>query len=403
MMGKRILFIAPASFPANSAEAIVNLKQLKLLCDNGYKIDVISKKMKWAQYPEEQYEQTLINLSSLHILEIDNKVSIQTVWTHLLTYLSFGIVYKGAHWAYLGLTVCKQLIAKKKYDYVITKNYPSELLGYYLKKKYNIKWVATWNDPFPHEKYPHPYGNGPMAKLSYSKRRLLKVMAKYADIHMFPSERLRDYMLQYLAVDMKKTRIAPHIVLDETHTPNISSKNILRIVHTGNLHSPRDPNLFLEGLMLFLEKVPEARIEFTFIGVMDDGFEENVKNKYLTKYVVILDPVSYDESLEIIKNYDIAMIIEAPCYEGIFLPTKVSDYMQCHKHIFSISPKDGVLHDLYSEDIVKYYADCTNVTSILNAIEQMYFDFINGDIEINMAVKSEYRGCSILKTFNDLF
>ncbi|WP_032581412.1 hypothetical protein, partial [Bacteroides fragilis] len=126
MMGKRILFIAPASFPANSAEAIVNLKQLKLLCDNGYKIDVISKKMKWAQYPEEQYEQTLINLSSLHILEIDNKVSIQTVWTHLLTYLSFGIVYKGAHWAYLGLTVCKQLIAKKKYDYVITKNYPSE-------------------------------------------------------------------------------------------------------------------------------------------------------------------------------------------------------------------------------------------------------------------------------------
>ena len=43
-MGKRILFIAPASFPANSAEAIVNLKQLKLLCDNGYKIDVISKK-----------------------------------------------------------------------------------------------------------------------------------------------------------------------------------------------------------------------------------------------------------------------------------------------------------------------------------------------------------------------
>ena len=52
---------------------------------------------------------------------------------------------------------------------MITKNYPSELLGYYLKKKYNIKWVATWNDPFPHEKYPHPYGNGPMAKLSYRK------------------------------------------------------------------------------------------------------------------------------------------------------------------------------------------------------------------------------------------
>lgn len=54
-------------------------------------------------------------------------------------------------------------------------------------------------------------------------------MAKYADIHMFPSERLRDYMLQYLDVDMKKTRIVPHIVLDETHTPNISSKIFLEL------------------------------------------------------------------------------------------------------------------------------------------------------------------------------
>lgn len=41
---KHILMIAPASIPVTGAEAICNVKLLKVLSENGYKIDLISKK-----------------------------------------------------------------------------------------------------------------------------------------------------------------------------------------------------------------------------------------------------------------------------------------------------------------------------------------------------------------------
>lgn len=44
LKGKRILFIAPESFPVNGAEAIVNIKQLEILSNAGCVIDVVSKK-----------------------------------------------------------------------------------------------------------------------------------------------------------------------------------------------------------------------------------------------------------------------------------------------------------------------------------------------------------------------
>ena len=44
---KKILMIAPASYPVNGAEAIVNIKLLKALSDSGkFEIDLISKKNK---------------------------------------------------------------------------------------------------------------------------------------------------------------------------------------------------------------------------------------------------------------------------------------------------------------------------------------------------------------------
>ena len=149
---KRILFIAPESFPINGAEAIVNVKLLKVLCDAGYVIDVVSRKRKWTDYPLSELKDFQLHINSLHIVEVDNRLNLSTIWMHLLTFLTFGIVYKGAHWAYSALQVCKKLIKENRYDVIVTKSSPGELIGYWIRKNKGIKWIATWNDPFPMEK-----------------------------------------------------------------------------------------------------------------------------------------------------------------------------------------------------------------------------------------------------------
>ena len=374
LKGKRILFIAPESFPVNGAEAIVNIKQLEILSKAGCIIDVVSKKRKWTDYPLMELTDTDIHLNSLHVLEVDNRLNWSTIKLHILTWLTFGVVYKGAHWAWTALQTCKRLIKENQYDCVMTKSFPSELVGYWIKKHKNIKWIATWNDPFPVEKYPAPYGKGPYAKLFWGAKKLIPIMEKYPDYHLFPSQRLKDYMLRYLNISSKKIKIIPHVALETKHTSE-EEDGQLSILHSGNLNYPRDPKLFLEAYAMFIHQNPDADMKVYFQGVQPVGLSDVIENLGLENYVKILHAVSYKECVQMLSKYKVVMIIEAACEEGIFLPTKVSDYMQEKKVIWAISPENGVLHDLYSEGYIGYFADCTTREDILKELNLLFLDF----------------------------
>ena len=54
---KRVLFIAPKSYPVTGAEEIVNIKLLMTMSESGqFQIDLISKKEKDRDYPSRKIE-----------------------------------------------------------------------------------------------------------------------------------------------------------------------------------------------------------------------------------------------------------------------------------------------------------------------------------------------------------
>lgn len=398
MKNKHILVIAPASIPITGAEAICNVKLLRILSENGYKIDLISKRMKYTHYPETNLAELELNLNSVNTIEVDNKISLKVIWQHLCCLFIFGTVFKGAHWAYCVLKVAKELCKKNQYDAIITKNSPSELLGYYFKKKNGIKWIATWNDPYPTKKYPKPYGNGVNAKLFILERPLLKKMEE-ADYHIFPNQRIRDYMSNYINIPAEKTRIIPHVVIPREHidTPHEN----LKIVHLGNVLPPRDATPFLRALSEFIKNKQDAKIEIAFIGQTPQSIKDYIKTTHLEKYVKVFPPVKYEESQEILETYDIQLIVEAPCEEGIFLPTKVSDSMQLGKPIFTISPSVGVLNDLYKKGHISYFSSVKDEKDILATLEQVYNDFTNGKLK-TFSLEKSYSPQTIFQQYDEI-
>ena len=398
MKNKHILVIAPASIPITGAEAICNVKLLRVLSENGYKIDLISKRMKYTHYPETNLAELGLNLNSVNTIEVDNKISLKVIWQHLCCLFIFGTVFKGAHWAYCVLKVAKELCKKNQYDAIITKNSPSELLGYYFKKKNGIKWIATWNDPYPTKKYPKPYGNGVNAKLFILERPLLKKMEE-ADYHIFPNQRIRDYMSNYINIHAEKTRIIPHVVIPREHidTPHEN----LKIVHLGNVLPPRDATPFLRALSEFIKNKQDAKIEIAFIGQTPQSIKDYIKTTHLEKYVKVFPPVKYEESQEILETYDIQLIVEAPCEEGIFLPTKVSDSMQLGKPIFTISPSVGVLNDLYKKGHISYFSSVKDEKDILATLEQVYNDFTNGKLK-TFSLEKSYSPQTIFQQYDEI-
>ena len=211
----KILLIAPKCIPVNGAESIVNIKMLQSFAQSDdIEVDVVSRRNMLSTYPADSINRYKIKVRNLCIVESDNKVSIKTIWQTFMCFLKFGCAYKGSLWAYVALREVNHLIANNDYDFVLTKNSPSFLLGAYLKKK-GFRWVASWNDPFPTSFYPRPYGQGNNHKPSLLDRLMIRLMKK-ADYHVFPTLRLQQHMAAYLPFPETRAKVIPHVVLTDT-------------------------------------------------------------------------------------------------------------------------------------------------------------------------------------------
>lgn len=380
----RILFVAPSSYPVFGAEANVNAKMLNALTEGGAIVDLVCRSVRSNRtcYPESTTDFFFGKVNSINLVKVDTAFDLSTILRHLKTFFKTGYIYKGIDWAFDAISVCEKLIKLYQYDYVYTYDYPSEVVGAYIARTYKIKWVATWNDPYMWVKYPYPYGKGADTRVNLFRKKLILDIGKYTFYNVFPSTRLRDYMLQYM-VGMNKTRclISPHIIMEKLIPQEVSMKygKVLRIIHAGALGRERNPEILLKGIRSFLDKVTDAQIEFTFLGVLERmhnrTFYEQIETLQLNKWIKCLPPVSYMESLSVIKQYDLCLLLEAPCEEGIFLPSKVSDYMQNKKTIWAISPIDGVLHDMYSDGIIDYFSNVRSTEDISSTLYNIYTDY----------------------------
>lgn len=391
----RILMMAPACYPVNGAEAIVNMKLLQAFSQaEDVTVDLISRNNAYT-YPSDEIEKYGVKINELHLVEYVPHMNIATFWRLILSQLYFRISYFDSVWAVEALRVVRNLVKKNKYDFVLTKNAPSFLLGAYLKRK-GLKWVASWNDPFPSSYYPHPYGKGKDCKGTRLERRMIKQM-RLADCHVFPTFLLQEHMRYYLQVPQDKCIVIPHVVLSnkdqESGRPIEKKHDVLKIIHSGNLYGQRNPSSFFHAIENVLESDPNAKISITILGKIDDRFLPELDGLPRVKQCLsFLPPIEYQQSLSLLDNYDLACVIEAPCKKGeaVFLPTKVTDFMQKGIPIMAISPQDGVLHDLYKNGNIGYYGDVTNVNSIELSLRSAYEDFVGDGVKENVIDDSFY-------------
>ena len=400
-----ILFVAPTVYPICGAEGYVNAKLVKALSESGFKIDILSRGIsRHVFYPLEEDDGFFFSkVNAKYVISIDTAYDIKTLVRHLLAFLKTGYLYKGMDWAYPAVRKCEELHRENKYDFIYTFDFPSEVVGLYMAKKYGLKWVSTWNDPYTLEKYPEPYGRGQNARLPFLHRKLIADMGKAVYRNIFPSKRLRDYMLGYMT-NMKKEScvICPHINLSYLNRSLESNhKDVLSILHSGNLGNERNPSSFIEGFSLFLKKYPTAQVRVTFLGInnSENSCLAPLLDKYQLKdYIRTIPSVSYFQSLDIVSEYDVCMLIEASCEEGIFLPSKVADYMQCQKPIWAISPMIGTMNDMYKSHDINYFSNVLEPQSVFKTLETIYTDYMSGTLMSKRACYEKYMETAVLET-----
>lgn len=287
------------------------------------------------------------------------------------------------NWVRQATALGHRLLKRQRYDVILSRIMPQygHLPALALSHRYNVPWVANWSDPMPRQKAPPPYGGGPQAALSIFMTWYCRAVARQAAWHTFPCDRLRKYFTNWIPECGPKGSVIPHIALIRPVEQTMRQTKIFSLCYTGAL-GLRKPDTFLQGIKLFLKKVPAREyIQVRFISPDGENLTELARSLELQDIVLIEPGKSYEDSLSALAAVAVSVVIEEPLPEGIFFPSKVTDYMQVGRPILAVSPAVGTLNDLLSRYGGGIAVDCTSPEAIAKGIESLFRSWQAGELD----------------------
>ncbi|HXY59428.1 MAG TPA: glycosyltransferase [Methylocystis sp.] len=350
----RVLMFAPAFAPDFFSEALVNSKLALAMLDAGWEVVVFSAPGGDNVYARGWSEPW----SQLREISWNLPPTPRGVFVRLAAAICARHPISGSLWAERTARTAAALHAEKPFDLVLSRStscvahLPALLFRARRRKESAPIWIANWNDP-PGHRFPPPYDFPSPPLQRRLMDRYLRAAATAADANTFPSELLRDYLAEPLGLDaegvppLRRGVVIPHVGLGwRPRAAPLADLSRFRVSHAGNLSRERDPTMFFAAFAKFAERHPEVRCEIEIVGQLDPAAEAAAAKLGLHERIRLVGGLPYMACLERLAAADLLLLLEAPCARGVFLPSKLIDYIEVGRPILAVSPRIGVVREL---------------------------------------------------------
>lgn len=220
------------------------------------------------------------------------------------------------------------------------------LVGLSLKRRFGLPWLAHFSDPWSD----NPFRSfQPMS--NWCNRRMEGEVIEAADRVVFTSEETRQLvMAKYPASWLDKAQVLPHSFdpADFVQMARGPVRTTVTVRYLGNFYGHRTPFPLFAALARLHASRPDVLTDvcFELIGSTPDWMRWHPAVKRLPEGLLkFCDPVPYQCSLELMRDADLLLVIDAPALHSVFLPSKLVDYIGAAKPIFGIVPP-GASHEL---------------------------------------------------------
>jgi len=236
----------------------------------------------------------------------------------------------------------RKMINENNYEVMVTWSQPhsSHLVGLKLKSslKTSPKWVAHFSDPWPSNPY--------FEVKNWIKRineDLFTRVLNQADAITVTNEQVIVAEEGFsVAENRGKVHVVPHSFLPSMYPckdkNRVSDQITLRYI--GSFYGLRRPDPILSALALLEAKDPNIakKLRLEFIGAKLDEMAIRDIQKLKLASVEVLPSVSFRESLGLMQNADLLLIIDAPMETSPFLPSKLIDYIGSNVPVLAFTP-----------------------------------------------------------------
>jgi glycosyltransferase involved in cell wall biosynthesis len=244
-------------------------------------------------------------------------------------------------------------------------------------------WCAYFSDPWPHSLYPDPYvfTIGPIARVRLEA--LLNTMVSRADSLIVPAERLKTALFDGARRNARdRTFVAPHLSRPGVEAAPPTSHEALIIRHSGFLMKERRIDPLYDSLRLLIRRRPEiaGRLRLEFAGWYGDNALPEPPSEL--KNVVGFSPYMDTSAVwDWVQGADVLLLVEAKMREGIFFPSKLSEYLGAGRPILALSPGAGVAADILAgSGTLRVEPD--EPAAIADAVSRLWDDWRDGRLQM---------------------
>ena len=249
----------------------------------------------------------------------------------------------------------------QSFDAIITWSqwHSVHLVGLAIKRRHpDLRWLAHLSDPW--------VDNPLQPRHAFARvlnRRWERAALTAADVVEFTSPiTMRETCARIPEISSKSFAL-PHVFDEDLYDGSPPRSGPIIVRHVGGFYGSRTPAPLLDALVDLDLGADELVVEL--VGHVPPSMLGGVQS--LPPGVLSLrGPVPYQQSLRLMRESDVLVLVDAPGVESVFVPSKLIDYLGAGRPIVAITPPGAaaaIVHDARG-----WVADPTDAAGIADAL-----------------------------------
>lgn len=316
-------------------------------------------------------------------------------------------------WVNSVLNEIESLIDFKKIKVIYTTSYPysTHLIGFYLKKKYNIPWVADFRDEWTNHSYSELVYKNNSFKYKLERQMEERILNE-SDIILNVTPISKNNYINNFNVPESKIKVITN-GYDEVNFKNLYKLDTKKfiITHIGSMYLNRLPNPVIQSINKLIDEgyINKNSIEIKLIGKVQVDIINELKKIDKYNLIKILGYMEHERSLNEGFNSSVLLL---PIGEGekfkLVYTGKVFEYLRLQNPILALSPKGSIVEELLKDTGCGKSFEYTDLNGIEKYIKEIYVKWQHKELlnkpDINKIKKYERRNLtrSLANIFDEI-
>ena len=286
------------------------------------------------------------------------------------------------NWVEPSVKFLSNYIKEHQIENIITTGPPHSLhlIGFQLKEKLNIKWIADFRDPWTTIGY---HKDLKLTDASKAKHLDLenKVLNAADEIIVTSNHTKNEFQT--------KTKQPITVITNgyDSHSVRVEEKDeLFTLSHIGSLLSERNPLVLWETLSELIKENEDFSKSFKLqlIGVVSDDVIESIHKNGLKNHLDVVGYVSHDEALKFQMKSQLLLLIEIDSEDTkAIIAGKVFEYLISETPILAIGPKDADVEQIIKSTNTGTYFNYNQKADLKSQLLSYFDNFQNKTLKVN--------------------